>query len=236
MTNRMELSPKVLLVSNQQTTGPLLAFSLQEQQQLDVILESSPSNAVVRSVDENPDLVVLDINQPEEDIVDIIKRIRVETAVPILLLTSIRSEEFMVETYEVGVDECVLKPIGPSLFHAKVKGWLRRSWTVPADTLDPIKVGNIRLFPSDRTLFLESGESFRLTNLELRLIYFLMSRPNRTVASEELVERVWGYRSDGNNTALKNLVYRIRRKVELDPVKPQIIQTVVGIGYKFVHE
>ena len=53
---------------------------------------------------------------------------------------------------------------------------------------------------------------------------------------EEVIERVWGYRSDGNNTALKNLVYRIRRKVELDPVKPQIVQTVVGIGYKFVHE
>ena len=196
MVNRMELAPKVLLVSNQQTTGPLLAFSLQEQQQLDVILESTPSNAVVRSVDENPDLVVLDINLPEDQTVDIIKRLRVETAVPIMLLTSIRSEEFMVETYNAGVDECVLKPIGPSLFHAKVKGWLRRSWTVPADTLDPIKVGNIRLFPSDRMMFLESGESFRLTNLELRLIYFLMSRPNRTVASEELIERVWGYRSD----------------------------------------
>lgn len=235
MSEKMEFPPKVLLVSNQQTTGPLWAFSLQKQQQLDVILEAVSANTILRATEENPDLIVLDINIPEAQILDLIKKLRVETAVPIVLLTSIRSEEFMVEAYNVGVDECVLKPIGPSLFHAKVKGWLRRSWSVPADTLNPLKVGNIQLFPSDRLMMLEDGSMVGLTNLELRLMYFLMSRPNRTVTSDELIQHVWGYRSEEDHAVLKNVAYRLRRKIEEDPANPKLVKTVVGVGYKFVN-
>jgi len=229
----MEVPPKILLVSNQQTTGPLWAFSLQKQQNLDVALEAAFDKAILRVNEENPDLIVLDISAPENEILELIKKLRVETVVPIMLLTNIRSEEFMVATYNTGIDECVLKPIGPSLFHAKVKGWLRRSWTVPANTLSPINVENYQLFPTERLLVLADGKMVSLTNLELRLMYLLMSRPNRTVESDELLQHVWGYHSEDDNTVLKNLTYRLRRKIEADPSNPKLIKTVVGVGYKF---
>jgi DNA-binding response OmpR family regulator len=235
MAEKLGSSPKVLIVSNQQTTGPLWVFSLQ-QQNLNVVLESVPANAVQSSEREIPDLIVLDITLPEAATIDLIKDLRAETLTPILLLTPSRTEEFILETYHAGVDDCLIKPVSPSLFQAKIKVWLRRSWNVSTDTIDPIRVGSLHLFPAERMVMLHNGRMLKLTNLELRLLYYLMSRPGRTVTIEELNQRVWGYNAEADNTMLKNVVYRLRRKIETDPAKPLIIQTVAGTGYKLAAE
>lgn len=228
----MELFPKILLISSQATTGPLWVISL-EQQQLDVVYESKLERSVLRVAEENPDMIIMDTSAAEEEILEEIKNLRIETVAPIMLLTANRSEGFLVLAYKAGVDECVLKPIGPSLFIAKVKGWLRRSWTIPANTLSPINVGNYQIFPKERLLTLKNGKMVTLTNLELRMMYLLMSRPNRPVASDELLKHVWGYQVENNNVVLKNLTYRLRRKIEEDPTEPKIVKTVAGVGYIF---
>ena len=138
----------------------------------------------------------------------------------------------MLEVYEAGVDECVLKPIHPALFHAKMKAWLRRSWSVPVDMLDSLTVGSFHLVPSNRALVLDNSGPIHLTNLELLLLYYLMGRPGHTVTTEELCQRVWGHSAEGNVAMLKNVVYRLRRKIEADPAKPELILTVRGAGYK----
>ena len=74
-----------------------------------------------------------------------------------------------------------------------------------------------------------------MTNLEFRLLYVLMNRPDQTVSIEELNQRVWGYSGETGITMLKNVVYRLRRKIEIDPAHPQIIHHVTGVGYKFIH-
>ncbi len=227
------LIPKVLIACNHQTTGPFWVFGL-KQQKLDVVLETDPKNVILRWSEEFPDLIVFDINLPEKIILELVQKIRMETNVPILLLTSSRSEDFLLETYSAGVDDVLIKPISPSLFLAKVKVWLRRgTWTVPADTLDPLSVGKIQLQPSERAAILGNGVWVRLTNLEFRLLYFLMSRAGRPATAEELIERVWGYAGEADSTILKNLIYRIRRKIEKDPANPVLIQTLPGLGYKF---
>ena len=235
MTEKLELVPKVLIVSNQQTTGPLWVFSLQ-QQKLNVALEAVPANTLARCETESPDLIVLDINLGEPQTLELIKTLRAEMVTPIMLLTPSRSEEYMIETYKSGVDDCILKPVSPSLFQAKIKVWLRRSGSLAADALNPLKVGTLQLFPSERMVFLANGAAARLTNLELRLLYYLMSRPGQTVTTEDLNQRVWGYADEADNTMLKNVVYRLRRKIESDPANPLIIQTVTGVGYKLMHE
>jgi DNA-binding response OmpR family regulator len=78
------------------------------------------------------------------------------------------------------------------------------------------------------------GSPIHLTNLEMRLLYIMMNRPSRTVADEELIQRVWGYNGEVDNTVLKNVIYRLRRKIQLDRANPEIIQTVPGLGYKFM--
>ena len=235
MPEKMESAPKVLIVSNQQTTGPLWVFSLQLQK-LNVALEAIPANTLARCETESPDLIILDINLAEAQTLELIRSLRAEMLTPIMLLTPSRTEQFVLEAYQAGVDDCIPKPVSPSLSQAKVKVWLRRFGSISPDTLKPLKVGTLQLFPSEKMVFLSNGGAVRLTNLELRLLYFLMNRPGQIVTIEELNQKVWGYTAEVDNTMLKNVVYRLRRKVEADPTNPLIIQTVVGTGYRLAAE
>ena len=235
MAEKLVLGPRVLIDSNQQTTGPLWVFSLQ-QQDLHVMLEADPSKTLQRCEMETPDLIILDINLPEAQTVDLIKSLRAEMTTPILLLTPPRSEENIIEAYKAGVDDYLIKPVSPSLFNAKAKVWLRRSWSATTNTLDPVKIGGMHLFPSERLVIRDNGQPVHLTNLELRLLYHLISRSGQTVTTEELNQRVWGYTGEVDNTMIKNVVYRLRRKIESDPANPLIIQTVSGVGYKLAPE
>jgi DNA-binding response OmpR family regulator len=236
MAEKLVLGPRVLIVSNQQTTGPLWAFSLQQQQNLHVVLETDPMKTLQRYEMETPDLIILDINLPEAQTVDLIKSLRAEMVTPILLLTPPRSEENVIEAYNAGVDDYMIKPVSPSMFNAKVRVWLRRSWSATTSTLDPVKIGGMHIFPNERLIIRDNGQPTHLTNLELRLLYHLVSRAGQTVTTEELNQKVWGYTGEVDNTMLKNVVYRLRRKIEVDPANPQIIQTVTGVGYKLVGE
>ena len=231
----MAFPPKVLVVSNSLTTGQLWAFSLQERK-FDVIMEPNPSKLLRRWAEESPNLIVLDFSVQDLPILGMIRSLREESVVPVLLLTSNKEEPYVLEAYDSGVDECILKPISPSLFHAKVKAWLRRSWSVPTSALDPLKIGKVHLVPSDQTVAIEGGKPIHLTSLELRLLFILMGRPGRTVTAEELIQRVWGYSGEADHTVLKNVIYRLRRKIEGEAAEPPIIQTVAGVGYKFVSE
>ena len=235
MTNKSGLTPKVLIVSNQQTTGPLWVFSLQ-QQNLNVALEADPAKTLARCDAEAPALIILDINLSESQTLELIQSLRAEMLTPIILLTPARTDEFVLEAYKAGVDDCIAKPVSPSLFQAKVKVWLRRFGIISIETLEPITVGMLQLFPSEKIIILKNGSTVRLTNLELRLLHYLMSRPGHAVAIEELNRRVWGYNKETDNTMLKNVIYRLRRKIEADPANPQILQNVVGVGYKLDHE
>ena len=168
MTEKLVLGPRVLIVSNQQTTGPLWVFSLQ-QQDLHVMLEADPSKTLQRCEMETPDLIILDINLPEAQTLDLIKSLRAEMVTPILLLTPPRAEENVIEAYKAGVDDYMIKPVSPSLFNAKVKVWLRRSWSATTNTLDPVKIGGMHVFPAERMVIRDNGQPVHLTNLELRL-------------------------------------------------------------------
>ncbi len=231
MPEKLGPTPKVLIISNRLTTGPLWVFSLQ-QQKLKVVLEANPSNALPRWEKEIPDLIVIDVNLPRVPILELIKSLRGEMLIPFLLLASAWSEEDVLEAYEAGIDDYLARPVSPSLLQAKIKVWLRRSASVSLDVLNQIKVGTLQLFPSEKTILLEKGGAVRLTNLELRLLYYLMNRPGQIVTIEELNQRVWGYNAEADNTMLKNVVYRLRRKIEADPSNPLIIQTVTGVGYR----
>src|SRR4030095_8246072 len=155
MAEKLASAAKVLIVSNQQTTGPLWAFSLQ-QQKLQVALESDPSKTLARWEKEIPDLIILDINIPESSTLELIKSMRAEMIIPIMLLTPARTEDFILQAYAAGVDDCMVKPVSPSLFQAKIKVWLRRSGAMSADALNTLKVGTLQLFPSEKMVLLKT--------------------------------------------------------------------------------
>ena len=228
----MSLIPKILIVSNLQTTSPLWAFTI-TQQRWDITLEPHPAKAKERWAEILPDLIICDIDSESLSLA-LITELREEAVLPILLLTSSRSEKFLLNAYEAGVDECILKPIDPILFEAKMKAWLRRSSNVPVDILETLRVDDLQLIPSDRTVVLDDQDPIHLTNLELRLLYYLMGRPGRTLTTKELCQGVWNRHTIGDPMTLKNLVYRLRRKIEADPAHPHYLHTVAGVGYRFV--
>jgi len=229
--------PIVMVLCNSPDTGAAWAFCLQ-QKNIQVILETSPVNILQRITDLTPDLLVIDLSRLTTNVLNstriLIKDLRNQIASPILMLSSRQEEDHVIGLYEAGVDEVIIKPISPAMFVAKTRAWLRRSWTVPVAMLNKIRIKDINLLPEERVVVMEGRGSTRLTNLELRLLHVLMAGCGKAIGAEELLNRTWGYSGEADNTLLKNMIYRLRRKVESDPAQPQHILTVAGIGYKFV--
>jgi DNA-binding response OmpR family regulator len=222
---------KIFVVCNRHDTAPVWGYILR-QQGLTVILETSLDRAVDRWISEIPDLVVIDVDVPHEDRMAIYKRFRAVSVAPILLFLPAYHEIEIVEAYEGGVDEVVIKPISPAIFLAKIMAWMRRSWTVPTAELSQLKAGKHRLDPARRCLANPQGLEIRLTNLEFRLLHLLMSRPGHTFSAEDIIQAIWGEYGSGDQVLLKNVVYRLRKKIEEDPGRPHFLQTGQG-GYSF---
>ena len=223
--------PKIFVVCDQSDTAAVWGYILR-QQGLVVILETSLKNAIERWSDEIPDLVVIDVDVEQQDPIEIYKKFRAVSVAPILLFLPTHHETLILEAYAAGVDDVVVKPISPAIFLAKIVAWVRRSWTVPLDGLSPVRAGKHKLDPLRRCLIDLDGTEIRVTNLEFRLLLLLMSRPGHIFNTEDIVQSIWGRYGSGDQILLKNVVYRLRRKIEADPSHPALLQTWPG-GYSF---
>ncbi len=222
--------PKVLVISDQSGTSPLWGSSTTQPFQF--IWEPDPRKAIQRWVEIFPDLVVLEL-ESEPLAIALTTKFRDSATTPVLMLGSNCSHHFMLDLYRAGVDEYILKPVHPAVFYAKLRAWLRRSWSVPDGALEPLKVGSVALFPTEHTIQFGDCPPIHLTALELRLLYYLMGRPGHAVTTEELCQRMWGEAGGGDVVRLKNVVYRLRRKIERDITYPRCLVTVTGLGYQF---
>ena len=223
--------PKIFVVCDRTDTAPVWGFILR-QQGLVVILETSLDKAVDHWSMEMPDLVVIDIDTTHQDPMLLYKKFRAVSVAPILLFLPSHHETQILEAYAAGVDEVVVKPISPAIFLAKIVAWVRRSWTLPVDGLSLVKAGKHRLDPTRRCLIDPNGLEIKLTNLEFRLLHLLMSRPAFVFSAEDIIQSIWGGFGNGDQVLLKNVVYRLRRKIEVDPGRPTLLQTWQG-GYSF---
>jgi DNA-binding response OmpR family regulator len=228
----MAQAVRLLLISNQRTPSPLqtLAFA---HRRCELTVDSDPEHAVAHWTEKTPDIIVFDVDLPGARLVSLVTAMREEAVIPILLLTPDRTEEFALAAYEAGVDECILKPVNLALLEARIKVWCRRVWTIPLDILEPITINGMKLVPADRTFSLPGAAPIRLTHLELRLMYCLMAKPGRPLTFEELGVRMWGSIPEANRAMLKNVVYRLRQKIEPDPSRPALVCTVARVGYRF---
>lgn len=222
---------KIFVICDQKDTAPVWDYLLR-QKGLRVILEYSLEKAVDRWSTEITDLVVIDAAVTHEARMELYKKFRAVSVAPILLFLPAYHETQILESYGVGVDEVIVKPISPAIFLAKIMAWMRRSWTVAVDGLSLVKAGKYRLDPSRRSLIHPEGQETKLTNLEFRLLHQLMSHPGHVFAAENLVESIWGGYGNGDQVLLKNVVYRLRKKIEADPSRPYLLQTGQG-GYSF---
>lgn len=222
---------KVLVVSDDPDTGRIWSYLLREKG-LGVQLASSAEEALRIWNEYIPDLIVIDTHF-DLDGIQATLLLRAEAIAPILLFTPHNNEAHILEAYHAGVDECAVKPVSPALFWVKVRAWLRRAWTVPAEGLDSLQAGALRLDPAKRQVMLGTEEAIKLTNLEFRVLHLLMSHPGWVMKTDDIVQRVWGFYGNGDSNLLKNVVYRLRRKIDPDPNNPRFIYTEAGLGYRF---
>lgn len=224
-------SHAVLLISNDCESAAVWAYVLRRIG-LDVTLANSTGEGLRLWRQGQFDLILVDVCDSASDHIELVRQLCAEAVNPVLLLTSTHDEAYVLRAYRAGVDECVVKPISPALFLAKVRAWLRRAWTVRTSALDGLCMGPLCLVPLERAVLLPDGTKVRLTNLEFRVLHLLMSHPNQTLPAEVIVERVWGYREEGG-ALLKNVIYRLRRKIELTPGQLRYLHTGPTGGYRF---
>ena len=177
-----------------------------------------------------PDLVVLDLGLPGVDGLQITRRIRSQSDVPILMLTARTSESDKLLGLEIGADDYVTKPFSTVELIARVRALLRRATGSLREQV--IEVGPVRVDPARRTVQ-RAGTPVPVTTLEFDLLYFLASRPGRVFSREALMEQVWGSDRVVDDRSINSLVSRLRHKLEEDPSRPRYIQTVWGAGYRF---
>ncbi len=218
---------RVFVVCDQDATAPIWGYIIREKG-LVAILETSVQRAMERSMEEIPDLIVIDVNASHAQRMELARKFRALSTSPILLFLPTNNEADILEAYHNGVDECVVKPISPAIFLAKIMAWTRRSWAVP---MSPVRAGKLKLDPARRSAIEPNGNEIKLTNLEFRLMHLLMSRPGYIFKNEEIMQTVWGMA--GDLAVLKNVIYRLRKKLEPESSKPSyLIQTWPG-GYSF---
>ncbi len=219
---------RVYIVCDQSATAPIWGYLIREKG-LVAILETVVQRALEHTLEDIPDLIVIDINVSHSQRMDLCRKYRALTSCPILLFVPTNNENEMLEAYQTGVDECVVKPISPAIFLAKIMAWTRRSWSQP---MSPVGTARLRLDPSHRSAISGDGREVHLTNLEFRLLHLLMSRPGYVFVADEIMKTVWGMEK-ADLTLLKNVVYRLRKKLEDETGESQLIQTRPG-GYSFL--
>jgi two-component system OmpR family response regulator len=224
-------SPKIFLVCDRSDTAPVWEYVLRERG-LIITLETSPQKAIEHWTVETADLTAIDLDVPHQERMELTRKLRAASVAPILLLLPAHHETEILEAYAAGVDEVIIKPVSPAIFLAKIQAWGRRSWTVPLNGLSLVKAGKYRLQPARRCMIDSEGVEIKLTTLEFRLLHLLMSRPGHIFEAENIVESIWGGYENGDQVLLKNVVYRLRRKIETDPSHPVLLQTWPG-GYSF---
>jgi DNA-binding response OmpR family regulator len=222
----------ILIICNEASTAPVWGYIIREKK-LRAVIQTDPQNAIQHCKEEEPALAILDLQLPPSKILDLYRKLRAICENPILLFLPAYDENLIIEYYDAGLDDCVVKPISPMVFYAKVKAWLRHSKMLPVPAMDELRAGKTILKPDQRQLVKSGGGIIKLTSLEVRLLYLLMSQPGHVFDNTYIINKVWGLYGEQDLSLLKHAVYRLRRKLEEDPKNPRWIQSWHGKGYNF---
>jgi DNA-binding response OmpR family regulator len=195
-------------------------------------LEAADGEEALRLLaDESPALVILDVMLPQHDGLEICRRIRADSDLPIIMLTARGEEADRIVGLELGADDYVTKPFSPRELAVRVRNLLKRAATAPA--LGPsASFGDVEL-DADAREVRKAGTPLKLTLKEFDLLWFLASHPRRVFSRDQLMESVWGYTSPLDTGTVTVHVRRLREKVEDDPSHPRHLETVWGAGYRF---
>jgi DNA-binding response OmpR family regulator len=223
----------ILLVDDEESIQKLLTFPL-ERDGFRVVPAHDGEEALDRFAQERVDLVVLDVMLPRLDGLEVCRKLRATSSVPILMLTARDDELDKVLGLELGADDYMTKPFSVREFRSRVRALLRRA---SAPRHEPggeeiIQADGLRIDPARRRVTL-NGDEVDLTYVEFELVRALAERPGRVFTRQALLERLWGDSDYRDPRTIDVHVRHLREKLERDPRRPEYIFTVRGVGYRF---
>lgn len=228
-----EEKPHILLVEDEFHLARGICFNL-EQDEYRVSHVESGEEALERMQYDRFALIILDIMLPGIDGFEVCEKIRkMDSRVPILILTARSAEGDRITGLEKGADDYLVKPFNLSEFLLRVRGMLRRSaWYRPEPVEEAYRFGDNEVFLLSYRARTAQGE-IDLTDLEVKMLALFFQKEGQTVTRKTLLERVWGYSLDTETRTLDNFIVRLRKYFEPDPANPVYFQTVRGVGYRF---
>ena len=230
-----ERTARILLVDDEQSVQTLLSFPLRKEG-YEVVQAVDGREALDRFAEQPFDLVVLDVMLPQLDGLEVCRRLRARSAVPIIMLTAKSEEIDKVVGLELGADDYITKPFSMREFRSRVKAALRRADMRPAadeaDDEPALEYDDLRIDFTKRMVAVR-GEEVRLTFVEFELLGAMARHPGRVYTRDQLLARVWGDAMYRDPRTIDVHVRHLREKLEADPKEPQFIFTVRGVGYRF---
>jgi two-component system, OmpR family, response regulator len=226
-------SSTILLVDDEDSIQKLLAYPL-EREGFRVLQARDGEEALERFASEHVDLVVLDVMLPKLDGLEVCKRLRAESEVPIIMLTARDDELDKVVGLELGADDYITKPFSIREFRSRIRALLRRA-SVPRQTGaddSTINVRDLHIDLARRTVEV-AGRPVQLTYVEFELLRTLGANPGRVYSRRMLLEALWGAADYREPRTIDVHVRHLREKIEADPAEPAFILTVRGVGYRF---
>ncbi len=223
---------KILIVDDDADLRGLIAYALRQAGYL--VVEAADGAAALAAYErEAPALVILDVNLPRLSGFEVCRKIRERSpapgGTPVMMLTVRGAEEDVVQGLDLGADDYLTKPFSPRALLARVRALLRRA---AVEKPAPLVAGDLALDLELQSVAVAGGPPVRLTNLELRLLQLLLANAGHTLPAERLLSHVWGLRGSGDRQLLKQLVHRLRQKIEADAAHPRYLVTVPGVGYE----
>jgi DNA-binding response OmpR family regulator len=219
---------KILLVDDDPDLLSVTGFALQQAGFL--VVKAADGLAALDAFErEQPHLAVLDINLPRMSGFELAQKLRERSSIPLLMLTARSEEADVVRALSIGADDYLSKPFSPKILIARVKALLRRAGGDASE--EAVAVGSLSLDVPELMLLGLARGPVRLTPLEARFLQLLFAHAGRTVSTDRLLIHVWGNRAGGNRQLLKQLVHRLRQKIEGDPAQPRLVRNVPNLGY-----
>jgi DNA-binding response OmpR family regulator len=234
---------KILIVEDERHLAEGLRFNLEaENFEVEAVLDGAEALRVLVEQNKQFDAIVLDVMLPEVDGFTVAQTLRKkENFTPILMLTARNRPEDVLRGFEAGADDYLPKPFELQIFLARLNGLLRRrEWFRKAEK--SATVASDKFIINGKTIDFESlelqsgAETIHLTLMEVKLLRYLIENAGKPVSRKTILEEVWDLREDTDTRAIDNFIVRLRRYLEDEPEKPKILQTVRGVGYKFVKE
>ena len=226
----MSKNIKILIVEDDENLRFLVVHRLKTEG-YEVLENADGATAVETITTEKPDIVLLDWMLPNKEGSEVCEEVRKQGYEGLIIMMTAKAQDVdKIDAYQFGASDYVTKPFNMDVLVAMLDSKVK--FLLNADKSEIHRFGSMEHHPNIHTLFRE-GKKVELTILENRILLYFLRNPNQVISRDDLMLEVWGYNSDVNTRTLDMHIVRLRKKIEMNPDNPQLLQTVRGVGYRF---